>query len=404
MSLSSIATIYLKEIKEVVRDRRTLMFMILLPTILMPVLLNITAEFIGKAEKKAESEVITYAMFGGEQLPELANAFASDARFEKVELASRDEVKAAIQADKIKLALGVPSNAAVSYAAGEQVAIDLYYDNALLVSHVRQRATEKLESISDSQRDERLTGLGVMGMSAREQLLEPITTRERGVASKREVIGARAGGFLPYMFIIFCFVGCLYPAIDLGAGEKERGTLETLLLTPVPRYHVVLGKFLVVFSCGVTSSLLSVGSMAAWLYLKIDKMPPEIAAILDTITALDLTMVGMMLIPIAAMFASTLLSISIFARSFKEAQAYATPLNFVVIIPAMLSMIPGVELDWTWAMVPITNIALAVKELIKGTMDYTMFVAIFGSSTVIAGLLLYACTQWFKRESVLFRA
>lgn len=404
MSLFNISTIYLKEVREIVRDRRTLMFMILLPTILMPVILNVTSEFMQKAEKKASTEVIKYAIFGADQMPELAASFANDPSFEKVDLASIDDVKDAIRADKIAMALSLPSDTAQIFAAGEQVVVDLYFDNAALVSKVKSRASDKLESFSNDRRDERLGKLGVQGMSAREQILEPVSVRSRGVASQREVIGAAAGGFLPYMFIIFCFLGCLYPAIDLGAGEKERGTLETLLLTPVPRYQLVIGKFLVVFSCGVTSSILSIASMAIWLFTKVGQMPPEIAAVLDSISVLDLVLLGSMLIPIAAMFAAVLLAISIFARSFKEAQAYATPLNFLVILPAMLVMIPGVELDWTWAMVPITNIALAVKELIKGTMDYTMFVAILGSSSVIAGGLLFACTKWFQREAVLFRA
>jgi len=77
--------------------------------------------------------------------------------------------------------------------------------------------------------------------------------------------------------------------------------------------------------------------------------------------------------------------------------------NFLIIIPAMIAMMPGVELTWTWAMVPITNVALATKEVIKGTMDYTMLFAIMGSTTVIAGAMLLFCTKWFERESVLFR-
>ena len=74
-----------------------------------------------------------------------------------------------------------------------------------------------------------------------------------------------------------------------------------------------------------------------------------------------------------------------------------------MIVPAVLAMLPGVELNWLWASIPITNISLAMKELVKGTMDYTMLLAIFGSSTLIAGLLLFFCTKWFNRETVLFR-
>lgn len=117
----------------------------------------------------------------------------------------------------------------------------------------------------------------------------------------------------------------------------------------------------------------------------------------------DLMLIATMLIPTAAIFASLLLSISIYAKSFKEAQSYIAPLNMLVILPAFLSMLPGVELNWKTASIPITNISLAIKELIKGTMDYSMMVAILGSSTVLAAVLLWLSTWWFGRESVLFR-
>ncbi|MEJ2648243.1 MAG: hypothetical protein P8016_07540, partial [Sedimentisphaerales bacterium] len=95
--------------------------------------------------------------------------------------------------------------------------------------------------------------------------------------------------------------------------------------------------------------------------------------------------------------------LSIYGRSFKEAMSYCGPLNFLAIVPAFIAMLPVVKLNWYWAMVPITNISLATRELIKGTMDYEMFIAIFGSSFIIAAGLLFFSTKWFERESVLFR-
>jgi sodium transport system permease protein len=117
----------------------------------------------------------------------------------------------------------------------------------------------------------------------------------------------------------------------------------------------------------------------------------------------DLLLIAAMLIPTAAIFAALLLSISIYARSFREASTYCGPLNLVMLLPAFIALLPGVQLDWIWALVPITNITLAIKELVKGTMDYAMLVAILGSSVVIAGALLFFCTKWFEREAVLFR-
>jgi sodium transport system permease protein len=202
-------------------------------------------------------------------------------------------------------------------------------------------------------------------------------------------------------------MGAMYPAIDLGAGEKERGTLETLLLAPIERYKIVLGKFFVIFTSGVISALLSLAGMGAMLVIEVKNIPPSLSIefwnILSSISIVDLLLIGSMMIPIAAMFAALLLSISIYARSYKEASAYCGPLNFLVIIPAIIAVLPVVKLDWFWAMVPLTNISLAIKELIKGTMNYEMFIAILGSSFIIAAGLLFFSTKWFERESVLFR-
>lgn len=94
---------------------------------------------------------------------------------------------------------------------------------------------------------------------------------------------------------------------------------------------------------------------------------------------------------------------SIYAKSFKEAQGYMTPLVFIVIIPIILAMLPGIKLEGIYAWVPLMNVALAIKELIKGTMDYMALIPIFLSTTAIAGLLIAFCIYWFNREKVLFR-
>ena len=117
----------------------------------------------------------------------------------------------------------------------------------------------------------------------------------------------------------------------------------------------------------------------------------------------DLALVALMLVPTAAIFASVLLAMSIYAKSYKEAAGMMQPMIMLTIMPLVLAMVPGVELNWLWASVPLTNIALAMKEIVKGTMDYQKFLMILFSSSVIAALLLAWCRSWFKREAVLFR-
>lgn len=399
----SILTIYLKDMKEILRDRKTLIFMLLLPTLVVPVLMNVMIGFISRAEKKARTEILTYTIFGAEFLPELADAFTEEKGFEKVNIPAPEAIESAISENQIKFGLVIPQAVREQFESGEQVAVQLYYNNASVASRVKDRAGKVVREVSERWRSNRLAGLGLDTAEKRENLLSPITIEEHGTANMREVLGERLGGMLPYLFIIFCFMGAMYPAIDIGAGEKERGTLETLLLAPIRRNRVVLGKFLVIFTTGLTAALLSLTSIGLMLAVKGQEVTGPLGEVIESISVVDLVLIGAMLIPTAAIFASLLLSISIYAKSFKEASSYCGPLNFLVIIPALVGLLPWVELDWIRAMVPITNISLAIKELVKGTMNYHMLVAILGSNFIIAGALLVFCTKWFEREAVLFR-
>ncbi len=399
----NILTIYLKEMKEVLRDRKTLIFMVVLPTLVVPVLLNVMIGFLVRAEKKAQTEILTFAIFGAEHLPDLANAFSEEEGFEKVNILTQEAIASAIEENKIKFGLVIPQTTREQLERDEQVAVQFYYNNASATSKVKNRAGEVIREFSERYRSKRLAGLGLDTPQEQEHLLNPVTIEEHNTADLREVLGERVGGMLPYLFIIFCFMGAMYPAIDLGAGEKERGTLETLLLAPIPRYQIVLGKFFVIFTTGVTAALLCLTSLGVMLAAKGQEITGELGEVIASVSVVDLVLIAAMLIPTAAMFAAVLLSVSIYAKSFKEASAYCGPLNFLAIVPAFIAMLPIVKLDWYWAMVPITNISLAIKELIKGTMNYEMFTAILGSSVVIAGAFLFFCSRWFEREAVLFR-
>ena len=399
----NILTIYLKEMKEVLRDRKTLVFMLVMPTVLVPLLMYLIIGFVVKADEKAKNETLTFTIFGADYLPELAKEFNEEEGFENVNIQTQNDITSAIQQNKIKFALVISEKAREQLEKNEQIQIQIYYNNASIPSRVRYRAGEVIQRFSDRLRTKRLVGIGLDSSEKQEYLINPVIIEDHGTAEQREKMGEHVGGMLPYLFIIFCLMGAMYPAIDLGAGEKERGTLETLLLAPIQRHQIVLGKFLVIFTTGVTSALLSITSIGIMLAIKGKEVTGELGEVFASISTLDLVLIAAMLIPTAAIFASLLLSISIYAKSFKEASSYCGPLNFLAIIPAFIAMLPIVKLDWYWAMVPITNISLAIKELIKGTMDYRMLIAILGSSMIIAGALLIFCTKWFERESVLFR-
>ena len=396
-------TVFFKEMKDVLRDRKTLLLMIVLPIVVVPLLLSLLIGFVMKKEKEARTEVLEYVVFGGEFAPELAKTFEAAKGFKKVVLGSTDKLVEAIREDRIDFGLVFSEKTAARLSGQEQTSIEFHFDNASMPSKVEDRVAEVVGEFNDRLISARLARLGVPLGREQESLLEPVRLRKKGTGKIREVIGDRIGGMVPYFFIAFCFMGVVYPAIHLGAGEKERGTLETLLLAPIPRHQVVLGKFLAVFCGGIIAVLLNLASLGTWLAIKAGELRGIIGTLIGSIGWLDLAMLALMLIPVAAMFAALLLSVSIFARNSAEASTLISPFGIVLIIPAALAMLPGVELNWFWAWVPITNISLAMKELLKGTMDYTMLVAILTSSTLIAGGLLFFCAKWFNRENVLFR-
>jgi sodium transport system permease protein len=395
-------TIYLKEILELARDRKTLIFTVLIPVLAMPLILGGFSYLSTNMFNKARTAELTYAVFGKAYAPGLAERFTAEHGFREVALATPDEIRNAIDKDVIKFALVIPPTFQQQLDSKQQASVVLHYNSAVMVDVIRKRVSAELEAHNARLREDELSALNLSKHQLR-FALNPVTLQERSTAGKREQMGALLGGVLPYLLLMGCLMAAMYPAIDLGAGEKERGTLETLLLAPVPRSAIVLAKFLVLFTIGLTSSVLMVVSMSVLLFFFGGTASPDLAAMVRAIGVLDMAMLALMLAPTAAIFASVLLSLSIYAKSYKEAAGLISPLMLLSLLPVMVALLPGVELNWFWAMVPLTNVSLAMKELVKGTMDYRMFAVILISTTATAGALLALCRWWFSREQVLFR-
>ena len=395
-------TVYFKEMVELLRDRKTFIFTVLIPIIAMPLIMTALGWMSSKMVRNAAHAELTYAVFGAAHAPGLAQQFAHERSFRLVPLARIEDIKKAIDDDKIKFALVIPEGFEQALSERRQASLGLHYNNAVTVDITRRRVQAVIDQRNAALREGALASLNLSKAQMR-FALNPIRLEEHSTANRREQFGALMGGFLPYILLMVCLMAAMYPAIDLGAGEKERGTLETLLLAPIPRSSLVFAKFLVLFTFGLTSALLMVASMGFLVALFGHLLHGEIATMLRTVGLKDMFMVALMLVPTAAIFASILLSLSIYAKSYKEASGMISPLMMLLLVPIIIAMLPGVELNWLWAAVPITNVSLAMKELVKGTMDYRMFIVILLSSTAIAALLLAWCSRWFRREDVLFR-
>lgn len=394
--------VFLKELKEVVRDKKTMFFMILLPLLLFPVIIGGVAYFSSKAAQDAQNEVLKYTLLNAGAAPTLAIAIQEAEGFEQVELADGIDIRQWVKDEHVDFVLEFPDGFVAQPLASGQHNVKLYYNGAGF-NAIKSRLEKLIEPIASEAQREAFNSLNITE-EQQKVLITPISLEEINVADTRENIGEVIGGMVAYVVFILCLQGGMIPAADLGAGEKERGTLETLLISPIDRNKIVFGKFLTIAVAGVTTALITVLSMAIWGVIAGQGLAIEaISNFLVAIDVLDLILVFLMLIPVVAIFSALLLSLSIYAKTFKEAQGYMGPLVVFVIVPVVLAAMPGIELEGVWAWVPLTNVALAMKELIKGTMDYYQLIGIFASTAIIAGLLLGFCVHWFNKEKVLFR-
>jgi sodium transport system permease protein len=214
------------------------------------------------------------------------------------------------------------------------------------------------------------------------------------------MIGELVGGFLPYIFIAFGFMGCMYPAIDLFTGEKERGTIETLLTTPIDRWKFLIGKMMVVICSGLMASFVAL----LGLFLSINFMAvipdPEIMTVVQQILSIGFILkLFLLLLPLTIFFAGIMVPIAVYTKTFKEAQSIIAPLNILVLIPAMIGLFPGIELNVQTAMIPILNIVLTTKGLIGGTVDYSLLAISFTVMLVLASIAVIISFKQFGKES-----
>lgn len=395
-------TVFAKELRDSLRDRRTLISMIVVPTLVIPLIMIAAGAVMTKVMRKAQAEASPIAIIGGAEAPAVAAELRADARFRIVETTDyRKEI-----ADKrLRAAVELPPGFAAALARGEPTTVTLYHYETELRSGMGVGALEEFfRKLRERTVEQRLTEQGLPP-----ELVKPFAVKRENVAPPERVGGNVVGGMIPYIIILLCFTGAMYPAMDLTAGEKERGTMETLLCSPVPRTAIVLGKFLTVLAASLASMLCSLLSMSvsfvlgAHLLLGAGAGAPH-GMVVPVISLAGVAGVFVLIVPVAVLFSALLLAISLLAKSMKEAQSYVSPLVVVIILPAMMGMLPGVELNAKLALVPVLNLSLACKEMLSGVWHWSYLALIFASTTIYAGAALAGAVALFRREAVLFRS
>jgi sodium transport system permease protein len=399
VSLRNIGIVYRKELTEALRDSRTLISSILIPLFLFPVLtVGIGYAFVEVADQ-ATREPSKIMVLGGGDSPDVVQKL-KDAKNLRVVKPRADYVDL-ISNKRIRAAIDLPPGFQADVENGAHPEVKIYIFSGDLKSMLSAtRIKEQLTEYRDGMVRDRLAAQHLP-----ESLMKPFGVEQQNVVSEDRVAGESYGGLITYLVILMCMTGAMYPAMDLTAGEKERGTMETILSSPIERTHLVLGKFLVVLTASLATATLSVLSMAGSFavlshYGRAQGIGEDFPIL--TMHAQTAFAIFIMALPVAVLFSAVLMTISLFAKTFKEAQSYLTPMTFLVIVPAVAAVIPGIELTAKLALVPILNVGLLCKELVTGTYHWQYIALIFGCTCVYAGIALFLAVKMFQRESVLF--
>ncbi len=422
MRWSNVWTIFGREVRDQVRDRRTLFMVFVLPILLYPIL-GMGVFVVTTNNLNEQREII---ILGAEHLPAsppLLNASGdgfNPALFDVPTDVDKLRVTVAkpgspwekpearqmgIREKVVKAIILIPPDvkARLEREGSAKIPIDYLSTNEgsqLTYFRVREVLARWNEKI-------------VQGRLAKDHktadYVEPVRTTGSDLATKAEAGGNIWAKIFPFLLVIMALTGAFYPSVDICAGEKERGTMETLLISPASRTEIVIGKFLTVVLASMMTALLnliSMGLTGLQLASKISSMSGEgAAAIIAPPTLIAGFWMVVLLIPLAVFFSAICLALAVLAKSMKEGQYYMTPLYMVSLPLILLTLAPGVELTPFFSLVPITGVGLLLRSLLQG--DYAVarqyFLPVLVPMIIYGVVALRWAVDQFNREDVLFR-
>lgn len=396
--MKNILMVWKKEIVNTLRDKRTVTMMVLVPLLLMPVIIIGMPMVMTSQTRQVEEASVRLAVLGSEHGPTLMEFLGRDPKLDVVIFAAPED---ALEEGEIEVLLTLPPDFAGQAAAGKTAAIDIAYQGSRMRSEYGSSHVSSL--LATWSQD--LVGQRMLDLDVDQELLNPLAITYRNVAPPERMSGMFMAMIVPMMLVMWALMGGMYTAIDVAAGEKERMTLEALLITPVSRFQLVMGKYMAVVATSAGAALVSLASMIASVQLVLPILLPEVEH--DLMLSLGGGQIALLLAGavLTAGWASAIqMALSVYARNFKEAQTYLSPLSIIAILPAALTQMVEVESATIYYYIlPIFNAVFAFKELLMGIIDWSHLALVGASSLVYIVLSLALTVHLFGREKVLFR-
>ncbi len=393
-----------KEFLELGKDRKTLFFTFVMPVLLWPLMFGMMTK-LGQndaAKRKGQPSRIHLVDPGAALSARLKE---KDRLFTLVERPQGD-LKQALKDQKLELVVEVDADAPDRIARSETFEVRALVDESERSSSLAlKRLKETLQTM-----DRDLVGARLKALGAPAQLAEPSRIKSSNASSTGQEIAKVFGSFLPYILMIMMFTGAMQHGIYATAGERERGTLQTLLATRLPRSQIIWGKLLYIFCMGLFATIMNLASMgfafgriiggAAAGAGEAGAGMASLSSIADPMT-LGLSL--LLMLPLALFFSNFILLGGIQARNTVEAGTALTPGIFVVIFLGMFSMAPGLEKMAFLPYVPIVNVSLAIRKLFAQQANAVEYLLALAMTIGLAGLMTWLSTRILNRESAIFK-
>ena len=409
MSTKIIRTLIKKEMLDVFRDKKTVIMMLVVPVILYPLIfigvMQVMA-FISSGMEEQNYRIVVDAADDDAFLHKLMQERDHGQESDKEDDSEASYQITIVDADSISdYETALNEEEIDVYISGQMQARKMQYEMYYLSSVTNSNYAAGIVSDIFDEFKEDLTRqrIAEAGMDVQD-IMEPIGYERKDTASKEQSLGSVMGSILPFMLVISLLMGTMYPAIDTTAGERERGTLETILTLPVTNRQLIISKFITVAVIGMASALLnilSMGGIALYMY--------EIMDMQADMGSFDMAkFIPAILVCILAVFAFSLLisavtmCVTSFAKSYKEANNYITPLMLVVMFVGYIGFIPNLELTQTMAMIPVANICLLIKNMLVFKVDYVVIAVVLLSNVAYAVIAILFLSRIYDSEAILF--
>ena len=386
--------VFRKEFLELIRDRKTLLLTIALPFLMLPLLYGAMA-FIGMQTAQQVNSDIQYTVFNADFSPQLTTQLAELNNFSQQDNIALTEVADAILQGELDIAIELQS--------GEPLIAKLHYDASNAFSDAVRLVEQRIETVNAAHALSTFEQLGYTPEQAN-LALEHINVERQTVSSNRAIAGSLVGGFVCFLIIVSMLSTAVALGSDLGAGEKERFTLESLLITPQSRLAIAFGKWLTLSCYCIINAALTVLSVV-FTVLVITQIVdvPEINQLLSSIPLLSLFFAWLMLLPIAGLISAVMLAASCFASSFKEAQSYGTLVLMAFMFPNILTIQGTLKLEGSIVWTPVINVSLSMINILKGDFQLITLIPVLISNCMVLACALWLTLTLFKREAMMFR-